>query len=60
METEPSEMYRKSGNFHVKIIHVLNIHFGLFSWVYDNINFINYVIYRCLLLYCSNYAVSML
>ena len=27
-------MYRKSGNFHVKIIHVLNIHINLFSWVY--------------------------
>ena len=26
---------RKSGNFHVKIIHVLNIHIDLFSWVYD-------------------------
>ena len=27
-------LYRKSGNFHVKIIHVLNIHFNLFLWVY--------------------------
>ena len=26
--------YRKSGNFHVKIIHVLNIHIDLFLWVY--------------------------
>ena len=26
--------YRKSGNFHVKIIHVFNIHVDLFSWVY--------------------------
>ena len=26
--------YRKSGNFHVKIIHVLNVHIDLFSWVY--------------------------
>ena len=26
--------YRKSGNFHVKIIRVLNIHIDLFSWVY--------------------------
>ena len=26
--------YRKSGNFHVKIIHVLNIHVDLFLWVY--------------------------
>ena len=24
----------KSGNFHVKIIHVLNFHINLFSWVY--------------------------
>ena len=29
-----TQTYRKSGNFHVKIIHVLNIHFDLFSWVY--------------------------
>ena len=29
-----SYVYRKSGNFHVKIIHVLNIHFNLFLWVY--------------------------
>ena len=29
-----ASMYCKSGNFHVKIIHVLNIHFDLFSWVY--------------------------
>ena len=26
--------YHKSGNFHVKIIHVLNVHIDLFSWVY--------------------------
>ena len=26
--------YQKSGNFHVKIIHVLNIHVGIFSCVY--------------------------
>ena len=26
--------HRKSGNFHVKIIHVLNTHIDLFSWVY--------------------------
>ena len=26
--------YCKSGNFHVKIIRVLNIHIDLFSWVY--------------------------
>ena len=28
-------MYRKLGNFHVEIIHVVNIHVDLFSWVYD-------------------------
>ena len=27
-------IYRKSGNFHVKIIYVLNIHIDLFLWVY--------------------------
>ena len=27
-------MYHKSGNFHVKVIRVLNIHFDLFLWVY--------------------------
>ena len=27
--------YHKSGNFHVEIIRVLNIHVNLFSWVYD-------------------------
>ena len=27
-------VYCKSGNFHVKIIHVLNIHIDLFLWVY--------------------------
>ena len=27
-------IYRKSGNFHVEIIHVVNIHVNLFSWVY--------------------------
>ena len=27
-------IYRKSGNFHVEIIHVVNIHVDLFSWVY--------------------------
>ena len=27
--------YCKSGNFHVKIIHVLNIQINLFSWVCD-------------------------
>ena len=27
-------VYRKSGNFHVEIIHVLNIYVHLFSWVY--------------------------
>ena len=26
--------YRKLGNFHVEIIHVVNIHVDLFSWVY--------------------------
>ena len=26
--------YRKLEKFHVKIIHVLNIHINLFSWVY--------------------------
>ena len=26
--------YSKSGNFHVEIIHVVNIHVDLFSWVY--------------------------
>ena len=26
--------YRKSGNFHVEIIHVVNIHVDLFLWVY--------------------------
>ena len=26
--------YCKSGNFHVEIIHVVNIHVDLFSWVY--------------------------
>ena len=26
--------YRKSGNFHVEIIHVVNSHVNLFSWVY--------------------------
>ena len=29
-----SNTYRKSGNFHVKIIYVLNIHIDSFSWVY--------------------------
>ena len=29
-----SQVYRKSGNFYAKIIHALNIHFDLFSWVY--------------------------
>ena len=29
-----NKLYRKSGNFHVKIICVLNIHTNLFSWVY--------------------------
>ena len=35
-ETEryPSFKYCKSGNFHVEIIHVVNIHVDLFSWVY--------------------------
>ena len=28
-------IYCKSGNFHVKIIHVLNIQIDLFSWVCD-------------------------
>ena len=28
-------IYHKSGNFHVKIIHALNIHMDLFLWVYD-------------------------
>ena len=28
-------IYHKSGNFHVKIIHALNIHMNLFLWVYD-------------------------
>ena len=27
-------IYRKLGNFHVEIIHVVNIHVDLFSWVY--------------------------
>ena len=27
-------LYHKSGNFHVEIIHVVNIHVDLFSWVY--------------------------
>ena len=27
-------IYRKLRNFHVKIVHVLNIHINLFSWVY--------------------------
>ena len=27
-------IYRKLGNFHVKIIRVFNIHFNLFLWVY--------------------------
>ena len=27
-------IYRKLGNFHVEIIHVVNIHVNLFSWVY--------------------------
>ena len=27
-------IYRKSGNFDVEIIHVVNIHVDLFSWVY--------------------------
>ena len=31
----PVIVYRKSGNFHVKIIHVLNIHINLFLWVYS-------------------------
>ena len=26
--------YRKSGNFHVEIIHVVNIHVDLFLWVF--------------------------
>ena len=26
--------YRKLGNFHVEIIHVLNIHINLFLWIY--------------------------
>ena len=26
--------YRKSGNFHVEIIHVVNIHVNLVLWVY--------------------------
>ena len=26
--------YRKTGNSHVKIIHVLNIHMDLFLWFY--------------------------
>ena len=26
--------YHKSGNFHVQIIHVVNIHVDLLSWVY--------------------------
>ena len=29
-----SAIYHKSGNFYVKIIHVLNIYFNLFLWVY--------------------------
>ena len=28
------DTYHKSGNFHVKIIHVLNIHVDLFLWVF--------------------------
>ena len=27
-------LYCKSGNFHVEIIHVVNIHVDLFLWVY--------------------------
>ena len=27
-------VYRKLGNFYVEIIHVVNIHVNLFSWVY--------------------------
>ena len=27
-------IYRKLGNFHVEIIHVVNIHVNLFLWVY--------------------------
>ena len=27
-------VYRESGNFHVEIIHVVNIHVDLFLWVY--------------------------
>ena len=27
-------LYHKLGNFHVKIIHVVNIYVNLFSWVY--------------------------
>ena len=26
--------YHKSGNFHVEMIHVVNIHVDLFSWFY--------------------------
>ena len=29
-----THVYRKLGNFHVEIIHVVNIHVDLFSWVY--------------------------
>ena len=30
----PTTEYRKLGNFHVEIIHAVNIHVDLFSWVY--------------------------
>ena len=30
-----SYYYRKLENFHVEIIHVVNIHVDLFSWVYS-------------------------
>ena len=46
-------IYLKSGNFHVKIIHVLNNHFDLFSWVYGtHENILTYfntnIYYRCI------------
>ena len=34
MSTGCKAAYRKLGNFHVDIIHVVNIHVDLFSWVY--------------------------
>ena len=33
LHTSYISIYRKSGIFHVEIIHVVNIHVDLFSWV---------------------------